>query len=117
MASFVLQPCKIRENRLVPTKDEAVTLSWDDFCKRLAPSRSLRAKSNLRRAGTNAFIGLLRNAQTQEPCNFILQNQDRSGSIEWLLKQDPSFSNRLLEVYRVESAEWDIKLEELGSVA
>lgn len=116
MANFLLQPCKIRENRFVPTKDEAVAFDWADLCTRLAPSESVKAKSSLRRAESQGFIGLTRHEASGESCTFVFCNQDRSNSIDWLIKQDPSFPGRVLEVYRVESIDWEeIQLEERGT--
>ena len=126
MAHFSLQPCKLRGGRLVPTKDEPVSFEWNDLCSRLAPTSTVKAKMQLRSMQVGAFIGtthsknpdwMLDRSQPETILtNFIFCNMDRSGNVAWLLKQNPSFSDRLSEVFRVESVEWDSGFEELGSV-
>ena len=113
MASFILQPCRLRADRLVPTKDEVVTFEWEDLVERLAPSKSLQAKMTLRKLQKGAFIGTTRQAESQSPTNFLLVMPDRSGRIGGLIKQDPSFPERLLEVFQVQSVDWDDSLDEI----
>ncbi len=116
MASFLLQPCHLRGDRFVPSKEAPIEVSWHDLLDRLAPSKSSKAKNQLRSGmRMGGFVGLTRHSKSPEPCNFVLQNQDRSGKIGWLLKQDPSFSERLIEVFRIEALAWDDKVEELDN--
>lgn len=95
------------------TRAGPLEFSWDDLVRRLAPSKSTRAKQQLRSVRTGAFIGVTENAQTKEKCNFVLLNTNRTGKIDWLLKQDPTFPRRLVEVFRVDAVSWDDKLQEL----
>jgi hypothetical protein len=61
---------------------------------------------------TNAFIGLTKSNRNGKPVCFTVLNTDRSSRIDWLTKKDPSFVDRLLEVYRVEGSKWESKIEE-----
>lgn len=119
MARFVLHPCRFREDRFIPLRDASLLeLDWVGLVDRLAPTRSPAALMNLKRLRVNSFVGLVRNPQTGEVGNFYLLNPDRSGSLTWLLHQDQSFPERLLESFKVVSANWDYKFEELpGFVA
>ncbi len=114
MAKFILQPCKLREEWLVPTKDPAIRLSWSELCAKLAPSRDERALKSLQLLQIGAFVGLSSRAG-KPPSNFVLLNPDRSGNLKQVLKGDPTFASRLLEVYLVEEARWDSKVVERRS--
>lgn len=115
MATFRLQKCHLRQDRLVPTKDEPVSVSWEDLLNRVAPSKSRNAKLQLRTMKRGTFVGLTKSPDAKERCNFLLHNTNNTGKIDWLLKKDPSFATRLLEVYRIESFTWDSKIEEAGA--
>lgn len=116
MASFTMQRCRLRENKLVPMKEPPAEFSWEELLKRVAPSKSTKAKIQLRKMQTGAFVGVTKTPQG-ETSNFLLLNTNRTGKIDWLLRQDPTFAARLVEVFRVESVKWDDKLEEFHSPA
>jgi hypothetical protein len=119
VARFVLQPCHLRDNRFAPTKgSEPVVLDWKSLREKLAPSGERAALMNLRGARIGCFVGLIKdpkNLDGRTPRNFMLMNLDRSARLDWLLKKDPSFETRLLEVYRVEDVRWDSVVEEFGT--
>ncbi len=112
MSTFILQPCKLREDRFVPTKAEPMQVGWVDLCNRLAPNKSPQALMTLRRLEHSAYVGLALDLKTKNAQNFFLMNFDRSNRVGWLLKKDPSFSERLIEVYRVDGVTYDSKVEE-----
>lgn len=115
MASFKIQPCKLRAGWLVPTKDPPLVLNWRELCARLAPSRDLRALQTLQLVQLGSYVGLVigpNGART----NFVLTNTDRSGNLGVVLTRDPSFESRLVEVYRVEAVKWDARVTEHGLV-
>jgi len=114
MARFVLTPCKLREMWLVPQKNQPpIILTWPELLKRLAPSRDPRAVGNLQFLQPQSFVGLLHHPLSKTPSNFVMTNADRSGSIERVLKRDPTFAGRLVEVFRVEEAEYDARMTEI----
>ena len=117
MARFVLQPCKLREERLVPVKGEPpITLTWRELCEQLAPSRSLEALRALQFVQVNSFVGTTKHPRGgQLPVNFVLTNQDRSGNISRVMSKDATFAGRLLSVFRVEDVQWDARVTELGA--
>lgn len=113
---FVLTPCKLREDRIVPVKDTpTLLLDWNGVLAKLAPNRQPSAMTNLRRMDKGSFIGLARDGKTSQVRNFILKNVDRSDKVDWLLAKDPSFPDRLVEVYRVEVANWETTVSETGT--
>lgn len=112
MTSLLLTPCKLRNDRIVPVKDvPALRMEWAEIRERLAPSREENALLNLRKLDKGSFVGLLR-AKTGEVRNFILKNPDRSDTVDWLLEKDPTFPERLIEVFRVEEANWEASMSE-----
>lgn len=114
MARFVLTPCHIREDRLVP-EEQPLTLNWPELTKLLAPSRSHAALMTLRRLRVNAFVGVLKPQPKRLATNFLFQNMDRSNEIGWLLKKNPEFPERVERIYRVEEALYDAKFEEYST--
>ena len=113
MAELVLLPCKLRDDWIVPAKGGVpTTFDWDTLAAKLAPPNDPQALRNLRQLQASAFIGLIRSKRDQRPVSFFLLNPDRTGTVGWLLKKDPSFTDRLLEVYRVESVVWDGEMKE-----
>lgn len=121
MARFVLTPCHIREDRVVPD-GEAVELDWPKVAAMLAPSQSPQALTTLTRMRTNSYVGLVRQAKAHPaapvsplPTNFLFMNSDRGNEIGWLLKKQPDFAERVEKIYRVDVALFDSKIEEHSS--
>jgi hypothetical protein len=117
VARFVLQPCKLRENRLVPLKNTApVEFTWKELVERLAPSRTDKALKSLYFLQPGSFVGLLKHPnprkREKEVVNFVYVGQGRTGLLLGPMAQDPTFAERLIEVYRVEKAEKDMKMSE-----
>ncbi len=113
MARYVLQPCKLREDQLVPQKGVGtVEYDWNKLQETFAPSKSRTALLNISNLRVGQYVGLVRRADASEVTNFTLMNQDRTGRVDWLLKKDPSFEKRLVSVYKVEVAERDARIEE-----
>lgn len=116
MARFVLQPCKLREERLVPVKGEPpITVDWRGLCEQLAPSRSPEALRTLQLVQVNSYVGTTKNPRGGKPANFVLTNQDRSGDLARIMSKDATFAGRLLTVFRVEDVQWDARVTELGT--
>lgn len=114
MARFVLTPCRIRENRVVAF-DDPLTLDWPEVTKLLAPSRSHPAMMTLRRLRVNAYVGLYKAQPKRPQTNFLFQNVSRSNEIDWLLKKNPDFPDRIEAIYRVDEAAFDTKFEEFST--
>lgn len=119
-----LQPCKlmvlrnedsqVQAARFVSRDEEPLVLSWSGLCGLLAPSRERQALVNLRMLQQGAFVGLTKQA-TGLLSNFIFLNQDRSNRVEWYLKRDPTFEQRLHVVYRVVGAQWESTVTEFST--
>lgn len=114
MARFLLQPCKLREEWLVPVKDtQPLTFDWRELCARLAPSREIKALQVLQLLQVYSYVGLTRHPRGGPPGNFVLTNVDRSGNLGKIVKQDKTFGLRIIEVFRVEEVVWDARIIEL----
>lgn len=112
---FIVKPARVLQTRFVTSKtgpDEQY--SFKELLARFLPtgvSKSEASKLLGLRAGM--FIGKVRSAKTPgKEVQFVLYNQDGSGNIDFVLKNDPSFESRLIEAYRVEHAEYDVTLTE-----
>ena len=77
--------------------------------QRFAVSGALEAKKSILRLRPMSFFGLLKD-ETGLTRNFTIFIPSRDNKIDWLLKQDPTFASRLLEVYEVESVQLDAKI-------
>ena len=113
MARFILTPCHLREDRVVPSGDP-VELDWPKLAALLAPSRTQNALMTLRRMKVDQYVGLVKQANGGTT-NFLFQSPDRTNDIAWLLKKDPAFPTRLDVIYRCELAQLDAKIEEFSS--
>jgi hypothetical protein len=106
VGKIVLQKCKIRAETLVVDRKQLLeTMEWAAFQEKFAPDLGRESLLKLQNVRLGAFVGL---SQVRDNVvNFILINPDLSGDISWILKKDPSFEGRIVEVYRVELVEWD----------
>jgi hypothetical protein len=109
MSEFVLQPCHLRGTQLTPLKSQtALTLDWNALKAKFAPSNDTQALRSLHAARVGAFIGLARDRKNPTISrNFMVLNEDRSARMDWILNKDPTFANRLLEVYKIVQVKWD----------
>lgn len=109
MSSLTLQSCKLRESRLVPDKEvEPETLDFVEACDRLAPSGSPGALLQLRNLKLGNFVGVRKVGGHPRTFTINLPN----GNIREILRAHPTFGSDLIEVYRVERAEWDAQITE-----
>lgn len=113
MATFKLTRCKLRDGWLVPAKNtDALEVDWPGLVKLLAPTKSFEAKRALRiGVRPSAFVGLLRQP-SGAVTNFVVRNADLSGDIRGLVKNDPTFTTRFVDAYRVDVAAWDSQVLE-----
>lgn len=117
MARFVLQPCRLREGKFAPVKGaEPVVFDWPKLVEVLAPSHELPALKTLRSMQPGAYVGTTKDKTDQRRLrNFVLLNQDRSAKLDWILKKDPTFEERLVTVYRVDEVKWESVVQEFDT--
>ena len=117
MARFVLQPCHLREGRLAPVKGtKPVVFNWAELVAVLAPSKEPRAKMTLRSIQPGAYVGTAKDRTDPKVLrNFVLVNQDRSSQLGWILRKDPEFERRLVDVYRVDEVKWEAVVHEFDT--
>jgi hypothetical protein len=114
LARFVLTPCKVRVDRFVPVKGaEPLVLDWGQLKALIAPG-GFEEIRKLKRLQVGAYCGLVTRAKTAgpTPATWVLLNSDRSGKIDWILKNDPAFEHRVVQSYRVDEAKWDAGVSE-----
>lgn len=114
MAKFVLQPCKLRQDRFVPIKDaECEEFTWKELALKLAPTTTPSALRTLQYIQAGAFIGLLKHPlNASQEVNFCFVAQSRTGYLTEVLRRDPTFESRLVTVYRVVEADKGAQLVE-----
>lgn len=118
MARFVLQPCKLREDKFVPLSGEPPTVlsSWEELCKFFERNPKnprdvgLRA---LQAMDTSGYLGVLKKPEGGTRI-FHLWNRGRGNKVAWLIKKIPEFPSLLERVYFVQSVVWDARTVEMG---
>jgi hypothetical protein len=113
MADFVLQPCRIRDKRIIPTKDDPVQWDWKQLRENLAPTDSPKARMVLKLISRQGYVLLVQPHPKGPITNIFLQNPDRSNKIDWLLRRQPTFPRRVVSVWRVERADHGASIEEM----
>jgi hypothetical protein len=114
-ATFTLRPCRIRENRIVPQKDaQAVVYPWRELVQKFAPSGTFAACANLQRLRTDYYIGLLQKPGQKVLANFVFLDTEHSGKLRDVIRKDPTFADRVVEIYRVEQLFWSGGVQEQG---
>lgn len=107
-----LQPCKIRENRIVPLKAERIDLRWHELVAKMAPNREPFELNTLAQLRLGSYVGVCRRSRGDGQTVFMLMNDDRSGFIDWILKKDETFASRVIEVYRVDALDSNAQIIE-----
>jgi hypothetical protein len=115
VSRFVLQPSKIREDRVVPTGDEDLVLDTKELVTKFAPSRARPELAKLRSIRLGGFLGRAKSGRTGQDVLFFIWNHDRSNKLGFLLKSDPGFPDRMKEIYRVAEVDWGCRFEEVES--
>jgi hypothetical protein len=119
MAKAVLQPCKVREDRIVPKRGEdPVSYTLGEIAQKFVPVRQgetdfsyKRRVRALIRMKPGSYIGLVRDRR-KGLTHFVLANRDSmSNNFRWFARTNPLFFRSIEEVYRVESMEWEGRLE------
>jgi hypothetical protein len=114
-SKFVLQPCHVREDRFVDTDVAALVFTAEELVRCFAPKREYVELMKLRAMRPGSFFGRIKGGRTGRPTNFYFFRDDRRNSMRAFLKKDPTLAERVLEVYRVERADWGSKVEESES--
>jgi hypothetical protein len=117
MAQFVLQPYRHRQGKLaLDRRQEPLTLNVDELFEKFGLSaQNPLDRLRVQAMKPGAFVGISLGRASQKPVCFVLDNADRSPSYEWILKRDPTFDERIKEVYRIESALWDSSVQEVST--
>lgn len=108
MSRYVLQKCRIRDNRIVPQRDcETEVLDWAQLKQRVgcADINTSKMLYGLRRGD---YVG----TRTRAGKSNVFAVAKTSGHIDWLLKQLPDFPDTVLELYRVEEVVLDTSIRE-----
>jgi hypothetical protein len=109
---FELQPCKIREDRVVPSGEENVVFTMPEFVKNFSVTGMRDERVKLRQARIGAFIGVCTGSRSKQPTLFVIWRNDRDNVIDYLLKRDRSFPERCQTIFKVVDADWGSRVTE-----
>jgi hypothetical protein len=111
VAEFVLQPARLRDDRLVvdPISDE-ITMQWPEARARLTPSNTRQALNMIRLVRPGWFIGTRK--QGDGVVTFVMDAAGKSSSISGVIQKNPRFGEQLIEVFYVNSVTWDASMAE-----
>ena len=112
VARFELQPCKIRENRVVPNGEDNVVLDLAEFVKKFTITGQPAERGKMRAARVGAFIGVCTGSRSGQPTLFVIWREDRFGDINFLLRKDQTFPDRCHAIFKVVEADWGSRVEE-----
>lgn len=111
MERFVLQPARVRGDRVNPLKaEEAVELDWQGLVGLVGGSQSPQALMTLRRMKAADFVGI-RNLGGNTT-NFLISTPGGSGRIGFITKKNPTFPAEVQQVFQVIEAEYETSILE-----
>jgi hypothetical protein len=114
MPEWTLQKCKLLSSTFVPDRSsETERVDFRGLFARLGVDLPEEFKAKALAARSGSFIGQIRTSRGV--VNFVLINPDMTGSFEWLDRKDPTFSDRVVKVYRVEQFSREGAIEEMAS--
>lgn len=119
MARFVLQPCVIRHDRIVPLKGrEPEVWDWARLQRELTTepaggigASAIRRKQQLgklRLLQPRLFVGIATSARSLRPTTFLLRLADGRNNVEAWTSRDPGWAERIQTIYRVDEVAWDL---------
>jgi hypothetical protein len=109
--------CKVGRRRIAETPDVAgpETVDAESLVKRLSPNKHIGFMINLLSAPRGAYVGRVRsNRDGIASEGFVLQLPN-DGDITWLEKRDPTWRERVLEIYRVIGKDFDYAAETVAA--
>jgi len=109
---FVLQPCKIREDRVVASGDDNLVKTMAEFVKFFTVSGNRDERLKMRSARLGAYIGVCLGSRTKQPVLFVIWHPARENVIDFLLRKDRSFPERCHTIFKVLEADWGSRVTE-----
>jgi len=64
-------------------------------------------QATIRMLSPESYLGLVRKPAGEGFSHFYLKNLDLSNDVEWLQKKNPTWAERLQEIWKVDKVEWD----------
>jgi hypothetical protein len=86
-------------------------IDWVALVKKLSPARTKMGTLILRSVRPGMFIGT--RSKGESVLTFSFDAAGRSRSATQVLKTDPSFADSIIDLFYVDSVNWDMRLQEL----
>ena len=109
---FILEPSKIRDDKIVPNGEELLVLTLKEFLEGMRATGHREERVKLRQARTGGFIGFSIGPRTKQLCLFVIWRPDRGNDIEFLLRRDRGFPERCQKIFRIVKADWGSRMAE-----
>jgi hypothetical protein len=112
LSRFELQPCKIRDDKVVPSGEENIVLNLAEFVKAFSVTGHHIDRVKMRQARIGGFIGVCVGSRSKRDTLFVIWRPDRGNGIDFLLKRDRTFPDRCKTIFKVVEADWGSRVTE-----
>jgi len=113
MGTFTLQPAKLFQTRLIVDKSKPIeTYTFRELVALLAPQNEPTQRARLGSLKPGYFVGTSHSARNPKKINTFFLATFGPGDLAHALQKDPSFVDRMISVYRVETTGYDAKVDE-----
>jgi hypothetical protein len=108
---FVLQPARVRGDRVNPLKaEDPVELDWNGLVELVGGSESPTALMTLRRLKEADYVGV--RSLGGNKTNFLISTPGGSGRIGFITKKNPTFPAEVQQVFQVVEAAYESNISE-----
>ena len=105
-SKFVLVPVQFAQGARIVVRDGSpkLTLTLGEMFSKFVPSGRQSVKEKIARLRSGYFVGLMREQDSNTLRMFYFFNRNRDMRFDWLLREQPTLLDRLVELYEVETA-------------
>ena len=116
LSRFELQPCKIREDRVVPSGEENLVFDLAEFVKAFSITGNIHVdRAKIRQTRVGGYIGVCTGSRSKRDTLFVIWRPDRGNGIDFLLRLDRTFPERCKVIFKVIEADWGSRVIEPDS--
>jgi hypothetical protein len=111
VSTYILQRCKLRNDRVVPLKEEAQVWSWGRLLEHFVPARRVHEAKRLLAIRVGSYIAL-------GPSRFggvaavVVNVPDQTNSLRFFLRKQPHLVDAIQEIWWVRDVLGSSRIEE-----